>query len=785
MNQLSALLDKVDLEGPAPLVRFLCPISNAARIPHCASAQTAIGRVCQWWGGGAQLLLPGGEEANQETIWQELLRDFDADGVWNPAHVPPSGQGPGIWGENLWVVLAEAAQRSDRPNVEVPEVSVLDPWGASYLACFGTLPTTPDTWMSWPRGIRTDLEFHELLDIEWVHPELPGPDDLIARLRGTSATPIGLSMWELGLTPARHYTMPQEDPPILPTRRPIAMSAGPNVAVVYEPGSIEDLCLLWNLRAAHAMPRGFPLGIPNTDSVVDDLKRLFDLGAARRLNLAPLQVALTGFSVSPEVLLAIAEQLGNPWIVAPPSDLIQAPAPASRLSRDVATFAQGAARVATWASSDQATLRYFGAGLNSVNLTARYELEGVSIPHIRSISGEAFDNRRYRHGGVEVSGGSSTAVASVYWPRGWTLLEGAARDRDLRVRASTPGLAAEALIRRSGGLEATGMFADPRVLVLLTKLCENTGVSFFRRRLRELSEKLSSTDDTNLLLEAAAHLQRARGDDDSDVRTVPYSTFVQSLGRQDAEAWLRWSERQGLILRGATLKCKTCEVAKWYRLSELATAIHCRTCSAVLKDPYEPSSLQFQYRAGETLLETFEYDAMSHVLTLRWLFALFGGFESRSRIYGVYPGVTFCELNGEELPEVDAVILMADGALVVGECKRPQGQLSDKDLDNLEKVAKRLSSPWTFVATPTEQGALPSSWGSAVRRVDPPRFVLTADQLFDIPAVWLAGRDPFRPPAEDDDLPRRMTPSQLAYGTDLAGDPDRWLFTHLDSQNDN
>ena len=41
---------------------------------------------------------------------------------------------------------------------------------------------------------------------------------------------------------------------------------GPNVVVAYEPGSVVDLCVLWDLRAANGWGH-LPLGVPSTEDV--------------------------------------------------------------------------------------------------------------------------------------------------------------------------------------------------------------------------------------------------------------------------------------------------------------------------------------------------------------------------------------------------------------------------------------------------------------------------------------------------------------------------------------
>jgi hypothetical protein len=116
----------------------------------------------------------------------------------------------------------------------------------------------------------------------------------------------------------------------------------------------------------------------------------------------------------------------------------------------------------------------------------------------------------------------------------------------------------------------------------------------------------------------------------------------------------------------------------------------------------------------------------------------------RQGLYGVYPGVEF--LDGDRLlGEVDVVLLLRNGMLALGECKRRPGGLLEKDLENLDVIADRVHAAWTFAATLGWADDATPLW-QTLRRELPSRrrFALCAEQLFtpSIDVIALLGNDP-------------------------------------------
>ncbi len=119
-----------------------------------------------------------------------------------------------------------------------------------------------------------------------------------------------------------------------------------------------------------------------------------------------------------------------------------------------------------------------------------------------------------------------------------------------------------------------------------------------------------------------------------------------------------------------------------------------------------------------------EADALPHLLCASWWRALF-----RDSFYGIHLGAEF--LDGDRvLGEADVVLLLADGRVAIGECKRRAVGLTQGDIDRMEDLADRLNAAWTFYATPQWASECTPIWQELRRDLpDRRRFALTGEQL--------------------------------------------------------
>jgi hypothetical protein len=131
----------------------------------------------------------------------------------------------------------------------------------SHLATFGTWPRRPDRGLLEACGLSPSAAYDVFRQTIFQAVEQPGPCDLAERLDGTTSWPSEQTLVQL--RPGRaHRGGAWILDPLVPGEHTIAADIGPNLVVVYQPGSTADLALLWNIRAAHGVPSGLPLGVP-------------------------------------------------------------------------------------------------------------------------------------------------------------------------------------------------------------------------------------------------------------------------------------------------------------------------------------------------------------------------------------------------------------------------------------------------------------------------------------------------------------------------------------------
>ena len=680
-------------------------------------AVSTIKSFAQAWGGGSSVLVPvePGVGIDQHPAWSVLLEFGTVDDVVARGHLDTSTflervNGLRLVGhdnfEPVWSVLhSAAAQAGDKLSVRSALPAPDDPWFIAYLGSFGSAPDTPSGWLLRRAGLREDLGLADLVDLREEFVADPSSADLVARVRDrTSLSPRMMSMYRLAFGQAP-WSQDFARAPTWTERGWTRNFVGSNVAVIYEPGSVPDLCLLWNLRASHGFPDRLPLALPNSDNVGSDLRAWVDPESyvfAGRLRGVGRPFAVTSLSIPIPELEAIAEDAGVPWRAVAPDELIQAAhRPAMRTGRTV-TFRDGTANVEAFGADVSDFLRRRPRAAFGAQLKIRVSLQRKPLPALRSLrGGDAPLAWAWRDGGFDFQLPSAGTSVQICWPSGWTVLRAAVQDRGFDIRASRPGKAAEALLRRLGSVEQLDPLRDPWILDTLDRLAHRRGLTWFRDRARSMADRAAhSTSDADGGASALARIEdylqaltlTARDDEQDD---LTFSALSQRLGARNAHAWLEWAESTGLLVRGVSVRCGACGAVGWRTVAELAPPVACAGCGVSIDRPYAADHLVFRYRATTLLLEVMAADALPHLLCHGWWSALL-----RHGLYGAHPGVEVLDDAGNVLGEADVVLLLHDGSLAIGEVKRRANGLTQSEVEKLERLADLLNADWTFYATP-------------------------------------------------------------------------------------
>ena len=762
-GDLSELLDEERLEGIVELKRYLGPRQHglAIRNDSLRDARLAIEQACQRWGGGKDMMFPFTSDGTLPGTWTSLLEDSYFDELYSRGYerdrllgaFPEVHQGEVMWCEPLLSVLVGINEKKDDwAPVIVTRIDEDDPWFISYATALGLWPAEPDPNLLEQGGLISDIQFSSILPTEFSNSVQGSGEDLLRRIKdSTTTTPIHVSVGFLEIFSA---PAPKGIPsaPILPRKRQVASEVGPNIVVVYEPGSVEDLCLLWNLRSAQGLRRGLPLGIPLGDDVASTVSHWIKEYAFEPMGFRELRGALVSCTVELRELEEIASALGNRWQAQRPDELLQPSEPTARLSSEIAVFQDGRTQVPAWGPADLDLLRSRptrGGRVGHFNLQSLLEVRIRPLPPISSLRGDSLFECGLASRGFRCKVSQTQKVIDVRWPSGWTILSAALKDRGLRGEPSAPGRAAVAMLKQLGSVNDLDLLLSPLLIDRLHRLSERRGMTWFRSKMRELGEEFvqqaGSANMDKALDERLEQLSLKPFDEDEHHLT--FDAFREPLGVKSAQVWVEWAENRRLLIRGASMVCPVCTANSWRATAELGPPIICRGCGREISLPFPPDHLLFRYRASETVLNVVAHDAVVQLLTARWLTRVFSGTaDSLSPLYGFYPGVTlYEESGGDPIGEADVLLLMADGTLIPGECKRSGRGLNQEEVAKLERIADRLESPWSFFATLDSADDCPAIWRDVVRELpQPPRWSLTAEHLFEPAPFWSIDRNPFR-----------------------------------------
>ena len=180
-----------------------------------------------------------------------------------------------------------------------------------------------------------------------------------------------------------------------------------------------------------------------------------------------------------------------------------------------------------------------------------------------------------------------------------------------------------------------------------------------------------------------------------------------------AQQWLSWAMAGGLVLRGVEADCTKCGHKQWRPLSETVPALGCHGCGRIINNPHGFNHIEYRYRASEVLLRAMSHDVLPCVLSMRYISSVLGGKQS---VFGAYPGVEFRKPDSAKVEaEADVLVILRNGALILGECKTSARGLKPEELEKLWTSADQVGAKATFSATLDR--ASNAAWSGELRKL--------------------------------------------------------------------
>ncbi|MBF6339486.1 hypothetical protein IU450_26845 [Nocardia abscessus] len=757
MHDSWPLLRNDRLNGTYSIERLFRPPTPAQIVArdNFASACEVVVSLCDSWGGAYMPLVPINPGQPIDDLWVQLVDRSPVDGINERDLVDTQSQlGYGYFthtptGLYLLRMLMDLPIPTNHVTVQTARgVSPDDPWYLSYLGTFGDHPpeVTEDR-REW-HGIAAGFNYDGVVPIKQFS-GTTGPADILNRLRKPNTmTAVELTLSRLGYTEAPvDLGFPYSNSMGL---REWAESwrFGPNVVVVYEQDSVEDLALLWYLRALNGFHRGFPLAVPAVADVPAALSCWQHMGAQRHWGFAGGDMAVISASVDSDLLKELVTN--TRFEVASASEVLRPLGGCQLHVTDTAHYTNGRAEIPRFVPTEiealgRAALKEAGGWSRVTTIvTDSY------LPPSRTLRRSGYPHHGYLHGYIAQTS-TNDNILEVFHPSGLEVLDALARDQSQTVRRSVPGRAAAQLIEMIGGMPGITRLACPTVTILLGELTRGRSSSIVKKQLRQflkVENDAETKNDRYRLLESRLEEALAKPDvEDVGYKTVNEIRTIAKLSREAGNEWIQWANRRGMLLRGFQSSCENCSHKQWRPLADAVPELICHGCGQVVPDPLGLDTAQIRYRAGETLLRAMNFDVLSHVLALRYLCEVWDGRVGGGprNVFGAYPGLELVDAESKQVvAEADVAVILSNGRWIVGECKTTALGLRESDLTKLWDFADRVNAPATFVATLQSSAECGEIWQRTSSPSGRPHFALTAEHLYNLnfSTVSHLGKDP-------------------------------------------
>ncbi|MBT1607961.1 hypothetical protein NY542_00175 [Curtobacterium flaccumfaciens pv. betae] len=756
---MNRFLDSERLNGPHAARISARPMRIAIPVNTSDSSQfrAAIDLECQLWGGAANVILPIGDSGRVPELYRSILPGSQIDRINGMGYDPEMAieESPRVGGfrdvsrSQLAVGLLNYREQGKVAPLQIVDLSDGDPWRDIYAACLGSLPAQINQEIIRSGNWLPELDFSDFLEVR--REATPGSlEDLLARTwsREPLITPRKLSMTKLSYAGTASSSL-RSGKAVLPDPRAARLDAGPNVLVICTPGAMEDLALLWNLRAAHGDFYATPLGVPSTALSGESIQKVLMASGLARNGVAVSSLYVTSASIDANVL---QEMIGNASQVAvrPPSEMLMFGTVLGMSRDEILMWKDGRA---SYKPLDQSSYQDVVKARNINDLLMmQYDVsvEDAPLPlsgdyRVDPLNG-AFYNDSHT---VWSSPAAGLTISAVEWPSRGLIASSLASVRGIELRESAPGIAARILVDMLGDLHDVYLLCHEPLLKLLESMAARQGFNWYKERLRQAGVN--------------AHDAVAVGQSVDDLPEKSFHDFKRALRNNEAATkfWLVWAERSSVVIKGFSVQCPRCGAKQWIPVGNFAPPIVCRGCTEAIEYPFgDRPVIDFKYRLSEQVRRVYESDAMGHVLAARFFTSIFD-FGTRSQLIGMHPGMSVSHLEvSNEIGEADLLMLTRWGEFVPIEVKRTASGLTGAELEKLATLSSALQSPWSGVASCeyAVDAELTQGTSLSVRNSDGTyaRVALSYDHMLDAHPMWALGDDPFeQAPLSRDDIAAR------------------------------
>jgi hypothetical protein len=498
-----------------------------------------------------------------------------------------------------------------------------------------------------------------------------------------------------------------------------------------------DAALLWNRRAAHGDFSSLPIGIPLDELDTRSIQTMLEHAGRAQFGFARHEIYVTSASISIDDLKArLGDTTNHPWAICEPHTVAQFGPAAAFFRSEVAVWNDGEATVPMPTSGDEMKL-------------IRERLSNpIGIVHLDiSVPSDPFPaplDARFSMGGRSIYAGALTRWASgqsieqvtdIYWPSSLARLQAVASRRGLLAKESLPGRTARHALSSLNSVFDVGLLAHAPLLELLSEMAASRGYSYYKRK---LSERNIDVDDSERVARSVQGL-----------KSVSFSRVKKALHNdtKSAENWLQWAELADVVVKGVETQCSECKARQWSALTSLRVPSTCDGCRHVSLQPFGARThLDFSYRLSERFRALYEYDAIGHLLLIRYLAGVFGVGRSDA-VIGFHPGIEFLDRDTKQcVGEADVVMLTARGHVIPFEVKTSTNGLTVSELAKLAGLAKVLQAPWRGLAVCEYQDFADASLESFEQLNEAgtrSQIALGLDRLLDPHPSWRLGSDPF------------------------------------------